>query len=571
MRKSHRKAEVDPIKLTMLVALILVAAGVMLFIFLPSTNSFKIALSCQEDYGFTCQSIVGFCAGERYEMHGFGSLACLPTGKICCEDLEWVAGSSGTTTGTREIKPATIELRRGAGNDRVAEGGTVVTVPTRPERLTATGSYDVENPLWGAQLILQDSTGTPIAEAPARTGASKYPTIQSALAELHSEIERGLADKSGTFYAEVTALSFPPEFTDKRLKLVVTVYPGASLDVALRETPTKVRQYAIYFDLKPAVRYVGLTQQWSNSKRVTAGCEYMDCENIYFEFVGEGEACDMNARPNDDLIVSIEENVQWCVLNAGATATGECRETLNECHALLDDAGAEYSAAYTALKSFLERGVVDDSEFAAIASQFASAQSQQSNARCVRDIDEADIGRAELFEGIFDPNSQRSTFDMNLPFMSGANLCVYGSDANGKLYPAGEPQHVKLDVVPPKALIDFKPLRLKLQFSCDDPDDEGEASGCQDRYGVSYVKNLQGFFRAFGRGSSQSAVAWCPDYITGADYHIVPDREMDYTGATVSVLCLRVQDNAGNPGATMTIVYDGYDALLAVLNEYFEE
>ena len=101
-----------------------------------------------------------------------------------------------------------------------------------------------------------------------------------------------------------------------------------------------------------------------------------------------------------------------------------------------------------------------------------------------------------------------------------------------------------------------------MTFACED-----DLSGCKEGYWTAYVSEITKFFPALMSKGGQNAAAWCPSYKTSAGYRIQTSREVVYRSNEVRVLCLRVEDNAGNAGISKVTVYNSYQMMAEILKE----
>lgn len=344
---------------------------------------------------------------------------------------------------------------------------------------------------------------------------------------------------------------------------------------------------------KPAVRYGGLTQEWSRAKTITALCvDPMKCENIYYMIVAddtslpegmqgppvqftcpdlslkEEEICINGWNGEKGCYAPVEITPQHCVMNENQQ-TLNCYPTNEECvsQGLAQYIHDDYSIAHTALMEGIEEGLIPEN----VAVFFQQTESSTSSISCQPslpiDLGEDDRGLYRPFKATQSGETWRFTLDM--PYMTGQHLCVYGQDSfdENKFYPAGDPQKIRIDRIAPHGTVDFKPATLRLQFTCDD-----EHSGCEDYYGISYVSELGSFLRALvNQKNPQSASLWCPGFNTGRNYAPETRQQTVYPYNELRVLCLRVVDRAGNSAVSMTTVYNAYNMLAAALAKYRDE
>lgn len=335
--------------------------------------------------------------------------------------------------------------------------------------------------------------------------------------------------------------------------------------------------FTIFLNVKPAVRYGGLTQKWEQRKTISAVCESpVSCKNVYFRItqsgsLGAGEmgpptppSCPLPTPDELKTVKTLEQSRKWCVLDENGKSQ-VCLPTQNDCIAALGVSNDEqYTAAFQLFKKELEKGSLPP-ELAVLWNQQEGRVSRRSCQPDMTLTTEGD-GGLRLFKAEQpDPAVDRWSFTLDMPYMQNQYLCVYGQDkfVDGTFYPAGDPQQIRIDKTPPMPRVEFKPMSLTLQFYCEDT-----ASGCDDtKRSIGYISDIQKFFPALFSGSPQSAAQWCP----GASFKVEQRQQMLYTDEALRVLCVRATDNAGNTGYAMVTVYNTYQAAAALLSKYAQD
>ncbi len=572
-----------------MIGAVLLFVFLMIWVFRGGLDNFKNGIFCT-GYEMSCQTT---CEGDYPAEVRTAVLGCFGAGKRCCttgeaDSEEPGSGGTGGDNVAPEYGQAYVSMASSTGS--IFESGRTITiVPEKAPLLTFTGSVQKDaGHNWKAQVLVQDSLGNELND----------PFVDTSPARIETTINNNLNQRNPNFAIQLPRLTPKPQFMGERLKLTITVYPHGAGATDLQTSIAKygqsaVKTYVMYVDVKPALRYAGLTTQWSQTKDIVAACEYVDCQNIYFKILDIPKeenvpgACDkalpsLTALSQLNKIETLKEAAQYCVYHNGVMQN-VCEKTLNDCLDRLDEQeDADYSPAFNAIMGMLDEGLIDDAEFISAATQFSEAQSQASGSICLRTEPDRRPGTTgELYKAeTFTPASRtggRANFELDMPFMANNYLCVYGAevDENNKLtwYSSGEPQLIRIDRNPPVASIRFEPFKLRLTFTCDDREgvDGAEESGCkEDAYWISYINQLENFVPALAGGKKQNAVAWCPPYQNTYGYSFTSKSRMQYNMNELRVMCLRVEDNAGNAGVAMATVYNGYDMLAGALRSYLQ-
>ncbi|MBR9700264.1 hypothetical protein GOV11_00155 [Candidatus Woesearchaeota archaeon] len=559
---------------------------------LNTGRGFSETISCGETEGSICVSATKGCDEDQgYEAYLAGTIAC--KGRLCCVNSEIISGGGNDPGGSSVSKSKTSITVRKASGEIVRQGAPLTVIPEEAQNLEISGklgSYKEGETQhftkWGAELATEGKNGQLISRTDiGSTNAYEEvkegtPFVDIRLVELRNDIVGAMKDKKAdsSFSLTLKDLKIDPKYQDELIKFSITIYPANS-DVSSLEQSIgafgdgMIERYFIYFKTEYAVRYAGLTQTWDQEKHITAGCEYRQCENIYYEIIPESET-ECKAREASDFpsdTKSLSQNTKWCLVDHTkkdmSSSSSDCKDTLQECFELVDaTSGAGFNTALEQVMRYVDQSNYDEEDYLAALYSLSQEQTKQ-QVTCEPNVE----GTPSKFKAdTFDSKLQRATFDLNLPYMMNKNLCVYGKgiDDDAKIYSAGPPQRIMVDLQAPTANIDFSPWSLNLRFSCHDgaTSEPQQGSGCTDRYAVAYITRITDFIPALVSGKKSNAIAWCPDPKTGAGYSYV-SREMPYTGRDVRVLCLRVQDNAGNAGVAMTTVYNAYDAFTILLAE----
>ncbi len=183
-------------------------------------------------------------------------------------------------------------------------------------------------------------------------------------------------------------------------------------------------------------------------------------------------------------------------------------------------------------------------------------------------------------------NEGRWRFTLTNETQDGNYVCVRAkigtgsASADAYIYSVGLwqdlPSRVAIDATPPQASVKWDPWQSVLTFGCTDPQGaKGQeyTSGCAAKpYSYAYVVDPLKFVASVltGGGLAQDFHA-CPDPYTGqwARYNGA-SPEMAYLSRDVRVICVRVQDAAGNADVQSKLLYSGQEALAAFLTQYLK-
>jgi hypothetical protein len=295
---------------------------------------------------------------------------------------------------------------------------------------------------------------------------------------------------------------------------------------------------------------------------VVASCP--ECRAIFYKIQESSERCAPLDKSQVEGGKAKPLPIKYCLVQDKQVIRCEFN-TIDACYAAVDTGGSQQSKIIEVLQTASQQKLLSDVQML----QFATMEQETSPHTCQLDLS-VESGRQYMntpLNATFNIEQQRATIYLDRNFMSEQYLCVYGQDLRDetRFYTAGRPQLIKIDTVPPTANIQFAPLTRKLTFSCTD-----DKSGCKQTYWIQYISDITKFLPALMNGGGQSAAVWCPSYATANNWRLETKREVVYTANEVRVLCLRVEDNAGNAGVTKSMVYNGYDLLQTLITEYSE-
>ncbi|MDD9953866.1 MAG: hypothetical protein OXR66_06035 [Candidatus Woesearchaeota archaeon] len=399
-------------------------------------------------------------------------------------------------------------------------------------------------------------------------------------------------------------LVFPASYNEEILSLEVTAHIAYKTEVTLEGKKRNKRDYTatfsekLHFNVKPAIRYGGLSQQWTKNKRLTVVCDReVNCEEIYYEIVPRNEdgrpafQCGLSPINKESADTMLEhptasaryltELAKYCIVDSIDSLPVECDlDGFKACNDRLEELeDPVYSQAFDELMAAVSTSEVSRRvhEFAAIFQQHESRTAGLSCQPSLSPIDGLsteekpnlfkleDYDRDHQFG--FDKDLQRGSFDLNQLFMSEQFFCLYGKDVHDHIYVADkEPREIKIDLTPPETWIDFNPVTLMLTFNCID-----SQSKCTEDYSTAHVDKLSNFLPALFNGNPQNAYIWCPPYERGHRYKTQPAPRVPYHDNAIRVMCLRVEDNAGNVAVSMRTLYNTWTLLAVAYAKYKDQ
>ena len=548
-----------------LVALIIV---VLVVIIVMSRTSFIDTIYCTggtESGGeLMCKSKVEGCgdAGNHY----LGFLGC-GEGQTCCKTgvkagAPVVSSGSSNTNNQPEIAqiaPTDFKVTDATTKRGVAEN-SITTLYAGNDR---TFTLDVELPKcagcnWTYEEVHSTRSGAVVYSQPAVNI-----TVSKEVPDVEKEIERRFSNielKTDSKYAGETITV--------RILLTPWRFDGTGSNRKVVEGTTQ--HFTFRYKVDSPVKIQGLSPQWAQKKTVLVTCgPDAQCSDIFYtlldaeELKQYDEECPMPA--GDVQPVTLE--TKYCqVINGQLT---NCNfNTDSACNAENDrKSNPEMNSATIAIQTALENGLPLP-QIVPQLNQLSTIEPEASGYTCQIDTDSAKAAQYKSSyikpNATFNDQAQQGIIELDRAFMSGQFLCVYGRDKfdKNKYYVAGKPQELKIDRVPPVAELRFYPSTLRLTFACQD-----DLSGCKDVYWTAYVSELSKFFPALMNAGGQNAAAWCPSYKSTAGYRVQTSREVIYRSNEVRVLCLRVEDNAGNAGVSKVTVYNSYQLAAEVLKE----
>lgn len=137
-----------------------------------------------------------------------------------------------------------------------------------------------------------------------------------------------------------------------------------------------------------------------------------------------------------------------------------------------------------------------------------------------------------------------------------------------------DPVKINIDHTPPRITVGYDPWKGILKFTCDDQlgkeNDLKYVSGCPPKaFSYAYVTDPFLFATSVATGGTLNP-AWsgCPDADQGKWLTWNSEKgEMPYIAHDVRVICMRGTDNAGNHAVESKLLYNGQEALAAILTE----
>lgn len=518
----------------------LLAIALLAWLVLLVAGGTKKSLVCTENEGYVCRSIIGGCEDDE-EWSMLSPLGC--GARICCGPKD--EGGGGPGTGNQEYIPAmTLKAANADTKRELVPGQSVVVLPGEQARIEFSGTTPkCDGCVWDWDWTL--STRTASIASKAQPGSPPYVAFPADFTITSDK------DVEKAFESGAVVFNVPQAYSEETLTFTLIVTPTRGGEAA-----GQTRTYTLHFKVTPAIRYSGLSQAWSQQKPIIAACERnVKCSGIYYEIVADPASCDAGAASRFSDARNI--TTQYCAVR-GAERQG-CYPTVRECLDATDRLTPQSNTATEAIKAAVKSGLLTDAEVL----QLLQAQPADSSYTCIADVKSVADWQGVIFRpDTFDPETQRATFLLDKPFMTNQYLCVYGQDAHNPLrsFVAGPPRQIRIDRTPPVAKVEFRPSTLMLRFECQD----GE-SGCRQAFGTAYIGDITKYFPALLGGRGQSAEVWCPAYRSAGGYVLETRPEVRYSGDAVRVLCLRVEDNAGNAGVAMTTVFNAYDQAIKLL------
>ena len=536
----RRHGELTTVGMVVGIALALLVLIIAVTILRSGSRGFLESFTCSEEgTGLHQVRRAQGCENAGFESYLLGLLT--KPGMVCCEERDYAGGG-----GQSGDVAATVSFTDAKTGKALVEGQIITLLESSNDaadgrevalRATATCGKD-EN---GRE---RTCTLNWIHEVTTASGASAYDIIASPAAGVGNIIP-------GEPFTQTITFQPKPAYMDQTLTYTFKIYAGNDLNDV-------VDTYSLRFKVSTPVKVAGLTQQWSKRKEVTAACESpIACSEVLFIVKGtEDTVCD----PHDAQGEAATLSTRYCIVKDGELQS-DCEDSLSACtEAILDKTEAGYSSAYYAIMAAVRQGIIPEN----VAYQFATEQGKASAYSCVKSVDNAG-GVNTPYRVPVDPTTGRASFTLEHAAFESQSLCVYARDRNDqtRVYAGKGPIPLMLDVTPPTAILDFRPASLQLRFACKDG-----TSGCKDAFGVAYVNEVGKFLRALvAKDTPQNAAAWCPSYGTAGNYRSETRPIVQYAENEVRVLCLRVEDKAGNAGVAMATVYNAYDLIAQAIAE----
>lgn len=553
-----RRGTAMTMEFIVIAAVVLVLLIVLLFIQRKGTTGFIDEWTCSEEANSGLRQMpkaVGCAPGQGLEPYPKGFLK--KAGYDCCKLTNFEGGGGDFGGAGASATYGATDAKTGKA---IVEGQTVQIYATG-----VAGSVAKEFDIDGEVTCAKDGKGKTI---PCTFELTETVMTRAGIDVMSQVLGSGAPDTltpDNKGVAELKAnLEFKqiPELIDEPLIYTLTVKDSQSKMV--------IDTYTLNIKMTTPVRYAGVTQQWSKRKEIVAACEKpVTCDQILFRVTKTATACDPSQIPAQ----VTELKTSYCVVKDGVLQN-QCKPTASECSQLIfAETNTEYSGVHQTLMAGVREGLIP----ADVASQFSTVQGQTSTYQCIKTVENP--SDASFYSIPTDPTTGRATFTLEHQAFENGQLCIYGRDkvvgpSKSPTYYAGKgPVRLMLDVTPPTANLDFRPGSLQLHFGCtDNAPGQPVLSGCKEAFGVAYIAQTGQFLRALAaKDTPQNAAAWCPPYATSGGYRIETRPITQYTDNEIRVLCLRVEDQAGNAGVAMATVYNAYDlavqALAAALAE----
>jgi hypothetical protein len=545
------------IELTLVVLIIAVLA----IIFIMSKTSFVDAFYCTQDTDeLRCESKVTGCAAGQ-EPYYFGYLGC-GKGRMCCKVLP-VTGPDGkpiTANGGNQqegslaevlkLPPTEIRVADPTTKSTISRGSSLTLYPDEERKLDITVDIPTCKDClrWDVEEIYALSSGTRL-----NTGAQVIKVDNKPDSE--QKIRDALKPIDKTYLTG--------QYIGQTITYTVVITPIQLVDK--KEVKGTSQVFTMKFKVTSPIKVVGLTSNWEQKKTVTVSCTSdVKCSNITYIIQTDGVSCPPATAVDFSKAKSLPS--KYCRVENGKL-TQQCFDAFNSCTGVLDEQG-DPAALQTqfAIQAAIRNGLIKQNY--GLFDQFAQQEPTSSSYSCQIEtgVDDgtylSNPNDVRPIGATFDISRQVGVITLDRNFMSDRYACFYAQDAFvvSKRYVAGAPQQIKIDTIPPVAKIVWRPSTLQLGFACED-----DRSGCKEYFWTSYVSDIAKFFPALMSKGGHNAALWCPAYKTSAGWRLQGKSEVLYNGNEVRVLCLRVEDNAGNAGVTKATIYNAYDAFAQIL------
>jgi hypothetical protein len=548
-------------------ALALFSLALLLYLVGNTNRTFIDSLTCNEDGTGLVQvpAATGCRAEDNRDLYLMGFFG-RDKGKVCCEITNYDENDPATWQGQGGVfggggASATWTATSVATGRQLTEGQTILLYPSSAAQsedkgARLTGQVSCPKAADCAELKCQETLLTASG-----TDASRLLAKSACVA---GKLPAGTqADGAAKFVGDVQVTP-DSAYADQTLTYTLTVSKGDAV----------LESYKLNFRIDTPIKVAGLTQQWSRRKEVTAACTSpVTCSDILFIARNpQGSATSPVVTCSAADVANAETaattlKTSYCIAKDGEIDEASCSDTLADCtKKILDQNDADYSSAYHAIIAAAKQGLIPEN----VASQFSTAQGTTSTYACVKSVPGADSSE-QIYRVPVDPTTGRASFTLEHAAFENKQLCIYAKDktatAGGKpvYYVAKGPTRLTLDVTPPTATLDFRASSLQLRFACQD---NAGGSGCKEGFGLAYIGEAGKFLRSLvAKDTPQNAAAWCPQYATANGYSVETRPIIQYNEREVRVLCLRVEDQAGNAGVAMANVYNAYDLLAQAIAE----
>jgi hypothetical protein len=359
-----------------------------------------------------------------------------------------------------------------------------------------------------------------------------------------------------TFVNYVT-VTFSEKELAQRYQLTANLVPDVTLG-----KPGLQKSESIFFTVSSPIRISGIAPQITKKKDVSIACvSPLKCTNLYFQLT-DTTTCPQNPALNKDSIPSAD--IEYCKID-GQSATSTCYRSNDECRASITSTS---DATYALALKQIQDAFGNKADLSTVGLFFNNAQSGSNIPQCFQRT-KGIAGTGPFRIVTFNPDTQRATVTIDYAQAANKYMCVYGVDANDKKYVAVSSQKLLLDLNPPKVTTKFNPLSLVVSATCTDGDTLATPvagtslnSGCKSTIGYTYISDLYSYSQALFRGPGNAALL-CPPFQSSSNGYVThPYYDISTANSNeVRVMCVRVEDNAGNAAVSMITVYNSYDML----------
>lgn len=179
-----------------------------------------------------------------------------------------------------------------------------------------------------------------------------------------------------------------------------------------------------------------------------------------------------------------------------------------------------------------------------------------------------------LDEAVYDSEAQgKGTIFLDHEGMSGQHLCVYAVDKTERVYVKKTSFPIHIDRTAPMIQASFHAFPdMYTTVTCTESNQGG--SGCTDTVGYYYISRPVDFVGALFSGLKDPNK--CPSDRGAYSFLRVDQKTGDgiipfYNSQDFMVLCVMVEDNAGNNARDILLTYNSWDILSAIANDQLNQ